>query len=106
MVKPTYQPLDVGCVRTIELILSVTEPKVWPGPITGGVVGTPSPNPPPLVGGGQGGGGAAGAAPSVRSWGCSPFIARPPRAARWPGSGSSGRPGTSSAAACSARRAG
>src|SRR5215472_13763669 len=33
--KPMYQPKEVGRVRTIELILSVTEPKVWPGPSTG-----------------------------------------------------------------------
>ena len=30
-----HQPKEVGRVRTIELILSVTEPKVWPGPSTG-----------------------------------------------------------------------
>src|SRR5215472_9540485 len=33
--KPMYQPKEVGRVRTIELILSVTEPKVCPGPSTG-----------------------------------------------------------------------
>src|SRR5215467_3694260 len=33
--KPTYQPKEVGRLRTMELILSVTEPKVWPGPSTG-----------------------------------------------------------------------
>ena len=34
--KPAYQPSDVFRVRTIELILSVTVPKVCPGAITGG----------------------------------------------------------------------
>ena len=33
--NPMYQPKEVGRVRTIELILSVTDPKVCPGPITG-----------------------------------------------------------------------
>src|SRR5712691_12620651 len=33
--KPTNQPREVGRVRTIALILSVTDPKVYPGPITG-----------------------------------------------------------------------
>src|SRR5215470_12078091 len=33
--KPTNQPKEVGRVRTMELILSVTEPKVCPGPRTG-----------------------------------------------------------------------
>ena len=36
MPKPTYQPSGVLRVRTIELILSVTVPKVWPGAMTGG----------------------------------------------------------------------
>jgi hypothetical protein len=34
--KPRYQPSDVFRVRTIELILSVTEPNVCPGAMTGG----------------------------------------------------------------------
>src|SRR5260221_8476675 len=34
-VNPTTQPRDVGRVRTIELILSVTEVKVYPGSSTG-----------------------------------------------------------------------
>ena len=34
--KPTYQPIGVLRVRTIALILSVTEPNVCPGAITGG----------------------------------------------------------------------
>src|SRR5215472_1285878 len=33
--KPTYQPKEVGRVSTMELILSVTEPNVCPGPSTG-----------------------------------------------------------------------
>src|SRR6185312_15514752 len=33
--KPTNQALDVGRVSTIELILSVTEPRVYPGSMTG-----------------------------------------------------------------------
>src|SRR5258708_9165842 len=33
--NPMYQPREVGRVRTIALILSVTEPYVYPGPITG-----------------------------------------------------------------------
>src|SRR4029077_6187099 len=33
--NPATQPRDVGRVRTIELILSVTEVKVCPGPSTG-----------------------------------------------------------------------
>src|SRR6266446_8319181 len=35
MANPATQPRDVGRVRTIELILSVTEVKVCPGPSTG-----------------------------------------------------------------------
>src|SRR5271167_898499 len=35
MPKPRNQPLEVGRVRTIELILSVTVPKVYPGSMTG-----------------------------------------------------------------------
>src|SRR2546426_2716141 len=35
MAKPINQPREVGRVRTIALILSVTERKVWPGPSTG-----------------------------------------------------------------------
>src|SRR5581483_4174638 len=34
--KPIHQPTGVLRVRTIELILSVTEPSVWPGAMTGG----------------------------------------------------------------------
>jgi ABC-type nitrate/sulfonate/bicarbonate transport system permease component len=34
--KPAYQPSGVFRVRTIELIWSVTVPKVCPGAITGG----------------------------------------------------------------------
>src|SRR5258708_20675748 len=34
-VNPTTQPRDVGRVRTIELILSVTDVKVYPGSSTG-----------------------------------------------------------------------
>src|SRR5581483_3882265 len=34
--KPSHQPSGVRRVSTIELILSVTDPKVWPGAITGG----------------------------------------------------------------------
>ncbi len=37
MPKPIHQPNGVFRVRTIELILSVTEPNVWPGAMTGGV---------------------------------------------------------------------
>src|SRR5947207_13706168 len=33
--NPTNHPLDVGRVSTMELILSVTVPKVYPGSITG-----------------------------------------------------------------------
>src|SRR5579862_3292451 len=33
--KPTNQPFEVGRVSTMELILSVTEPNVYPGSITG-----------------------------------------------------------------------
>ena len=35
MPKPRNQPLEVGRVRTIALILSVTVPKVYPGSMTG-----------------------------------------------------------------------
>ena len=35
--KPRYQPSGVLRVRTIALILSVTDPKVCPGAMTGGV---------------------------------------------------------------------
>src|SRR5215210_4141653 len=37
MPKPAYHHVGVRRARTIELILSVTVPKVWPGAITGGV---------------------------------------------------------------------
>src|SRR5215218_10423230 len=37
MLKPAYHHIGVRRPRTIELILSVTVPKVWPGAITGGV---------------------------------------------------------------------
>ncbi len=33
--KPTNHPLEVGRVRTMALIFSVTVPKVWPGSMTG-----------------------------------------------------------------------
>src|SRR5438477_13139026 len=36
MLKPSHQPHGARRLRTIELILSVTEAKVYPGPITGG----------------------------------------------------------------------
>ena len=36
MPKPNHHPSDVLRVRTIALILSVTDPKVWPGAMTGG----------------------------------------------------------------------
>src|SRR5258708_29503620 len=35
MKNQMYQPREVGRVRTIALILAVTEPYVYPGPITG-----------------------------------------------------------------------
>ncbi len=35
MPKPTNQPVEVGRVSTIELILSVTVPNVCPGSMTG-----------------------------------------------------------------------
>ncbi len=38
--KPAYHPIEVLRVRTIELILSVTVPKVCPGAIT---IGRPVP---------------------------------------------------------------
>src|SRR5262249_5370003 len=34
--NPSHHPSGARLVRTIELILSVTEPNVWPGAITGG----------------------------------------------------------------------
>ena len=34
--KPMNQPIGVRFVRTIALILSVTDAKVWPGAMTGG----------------------------------------------------------------------
>src|ERR1051325_7551913 len=37
--KPRYQPRPTLRVSTIELILSVTEPNVCPGPMTGGCDG-------------------------------------------------------------------
>src|SRR5260221_1503437 len=35
--KPSHQPGDVRRVNTMELILSVTVPKVWPGAMIAGV---------------------------------------------------------------------
>ena len=40
--KPRNQPFEVGRVSTIELILSVTVPNVYPGSITGAGVGCSS----------------------------------------------------------------
>ena len=37
--KPSHQPRGVRRVSTMALILSVTEPKVYPGPMTGGAPG-------------------------------------------------------------------
>src|SRR5262245_39302450 len=38
--KPATQPGGVRRVKTIELILSVIDSKLWPGPITGGMSGS------------------------------------------------------------------
>ncbi len=40
MMKPIHQRFDVGRVSTTALIFSVTEVKVCPGPMTGGLVGS------------------------------------------------------------------
>src|SRR5438067_1129507 len=41
MPKPIHQRFDTGRVRAMALIFSVTELKVWPGPMTGGLTFSP-----------------------------------------------------------------